>query len=339
MHTTGLLLIVLGGMMEGLFALPMKFTPKWSWENIWGAGSLVALVLVPWPLALVTVPHLGDLYSSVPFHTILLALLFGAGWGFGGLFFGLGVSSVGLALGTSLIMGLIAIGGSVVTLILLHKDQFSSRAGEILIIGIATMVIGLVVCARAGSLKSGKVGAEKGKSSLSGYGIGLVYCLAAGFLSALVNFALIFGAPIAKPAIVRGLDPGTANNAVWALVFTSGYLVNALYCVLKSLRERTFRNFFARPAPRYWGWALIMGILWAGGIVVYGRGASLEGTLGPVFGFPIMLIISILTGNAAGALSGEWRNAPAVAKSTMALGVSVMVLAIVILGYADYVIP
>jgi L-rhamnose-H+ transport protein len=339
MHTTGLLLIVLGGMMEGLFALPMKFTAKWSWENIWGAGSLAALVLVPWPLALATVPHLGDLYSAVPFHTILLAVIFGAGWGFGGLFFGLGVSSVGLALGTSLIMGLIAIGGSVVPLILLHKDQLSSRAGEILIIGIATMVIGLVVCARAGSLKIGNVRAEKVKSSLSGYGIGLIYCIAAGFLSALVNFALIFGEPIAKPAMARGLDPGTANNAVWALVFTSGYLVNTGYCVFKSFRERTFRKFFAQPARRYWGWALIMGILWAGGIVVYGRGASLEGTLGPVFGFPIMLIISILTGNAAGAVSGEWRNAPAAAKSTMALGVSVMVLAIMILGYADYAIP
>jgi L-rhamnose-H+ transport protein len=337
MHTTGLLLIVLGGMMEGLFALPMRFTPRWSWENIWGAGSLIALVLVPWPLALATVPHLGDLYSAVPFHTILLAVIFGAGWGFGGLFFGLGVSAVGLALGTSLIMGLIAIGGSVVPLILLHGDQLSSRAGKILIIGIATMVFGLVVCARAGSLKTGNIGAATTKSS--GYGIGLIYCIAAGFLSACVNFALIFGAPIAKPAIARGLDPGTANNAVWALVFTSGYLVNTVYCVLKSFRERTFGKFFAQPARRYWGWALIMGTLWAGGIVVYGRGAALEGTLGPVFGFPIMLIVSILTGNAAGAFAGEWRNSPAAAKSTMTLGVGVMVLAIVILGYAGYAIP
>lgn len=339
MHTTGLLLIVLGGMMEGLFALPMKFTAKWSWENIWGAGSLVALVLVPWPLALVTVPHLGDLYSAVPFHTIVLAVVFGAGWGFGGLFFGLGVSSVGLALGTSLIMGLIAIGGSVVPLILLHRDQLSSSSGKILIIGIVTMVIGLVVCARAGSLKSGNTRAEKARSSLSGYGIGLIYCIAAGFLSAFVNFALIFGAPIAKPAIDHGLDPGTANNAVWALVFTSGFLVNTVYCVFKSFRERTLGKFFAPLTRRYWGWALIMGTLWAGGIVVYGRGASLEGTLGPVFGFPIMLIVSILTGNAAGAVSGEWRNSPAAAKSTMALGVGVMVLAIAILGYADYSIP
>jgi hypothetical protein len=52
-----------------------------------------------------------------------------------------------------------------------------------------------------------------------------------------------------------------------------------------------------------------------------------------------MLIISILTGNAAGAVCGEWRNSPAAAKFTMTLGVGVMVLAIVILGYADYTIP
>lgn len=335
MHMTGLLLIVLGGMMEGLFALPMKFTPKWSWENIWGAGSLAALVLVPWPLALLTVPHLGAVYSAVPFHTIVLALIFGAGWGFGGLFFGLGVSSVGLALGTSLIMGLIAIGGSIVPMVMLHRDQLSSRGGKVLLIGIATMVVGLVICARAGSLKTGNMRAEKAKL-LSGYGMGLIYCIAAGLLSAFVNFALIFGAPIAKPAMARGLDLGTANNAVWALVFTSGYLVNTVYCVFKSFRERTFSKFFAKPARRYWGWAGIMGLLWAGGIVVYGRGASLEGALGPVFGFPIMLIISILTGNAAGAVSGEWRNSPGAARSTMALGVGVMVLAIFTLGYADY---
>jgi L-rhamnose-H+ transport protein len=337
MRMTGLLLIVLGGMMEGLFALPMKFTPKWSWENIWGAGSLIALVLVPWPLALLTVPHLGAVYSAVPFHTLLLAFIFGAGWGFGGLFFGLGVSAVGLALGTSLIMGLIAIGGSVVPMIMLHRDQLSSRAGEVLLIGVATMVVGLVVCARAGSLKAGNMQAEKAKS-LAGYGLGLTYCIAAGLLSAFVNFALIFGAPIAKPAMARGLDLATANNAVWALVFTSGYVVNTGYCVFKSFRERTFSKFFAQPTRGYWGWAGIMGLLWAGGIVVYGRGASLEGALGPVFGFPIMLIISILTGNAAGAVSGEWRNSPSAARATMALGVGVMVLAILTLGYADYTI-
>jgi L-rhamnose-H+ transport protein len=109
--------------MEGLFALPMRFAPRWSWENFWGAGSLMALILVPWPLALLTVPHLGSVFASADPMSLFLAVLFGAGWGCGGIFFGLGVAYLGLSLGTSIIMGLIAIGGSVVPLLLAHNAQ------------------------------------------------------------------------------------------------------------------------------------------------------------------------------------------------------------------------
>jgi L-rhamnose-H+ transport protein len=332
-----LLLIILGGVMEGLFALPMKFTPKWAWENIWAAGSLTALILVPWPLALLTVPHLGSVYSSAPVSAIALALVFGAGWGCGGIFFGRGVSSLGLSLGTSLIMGLVAVGGSAVPMLLQHGDQLSGEGSTTLLIGIATMVLGLIICARAGRLKGSNLQTMIVTSPVS-FGIGLSYCIAAGLLSAFVNFALIFGAPIAEPAVARGLDRATANNAVWALVFTASYLVNLGYCIFKGAKENTLQRLFSDSSLYYWGLAGVMGVLWTGGIVVYGRGASMEGTLGPVFGFPIMLIVSILTGNAAGALSGEWRGASPTARNTMSCGVIVMVLAVLTLGYANYVI-
>ena len=337
MHVTGLLLIILGGVMEGLFTLPIKFTPKWSWENIWAAGSFAALVLVPWPLVFLTVPHIGRVYSIAPLSAIVAAVLFGAGWGGGGIFFGLGVSSLGLSMGTSLIMGLIAIGGSIVPLLLLHGDRLMSRGGTALIVGMGIMFAGLVVCARAGSLRTGNRNNAGTASSLSPFALGLLYCVAAGVLSALVNFALIFGAPIAKPAMAQGLDLATANNAVWALVFTASYLVNFGYCLFKGYREKTMHKFCLASTARYWLLALLMGILWAGGIVVYGRGASMEGTYGPVFGFPIMLIVSILTGNAAGAILGEWRGASTRSQLTMVLGVFIMVLAITILGYGNYV--
>jgi L-rhamnose-H+ transport protein len=267
----------------------------------------------------------------------LLAIIFGAGWGFGGICFGLGVSTLGLSLGTSLIMGIIAIGGSVVPMLLQHRDQVLSKSSAALLIGIAIMVIGLVVCARAGNLKMENARAVKAKPS-SSLGLGLLYCVAAGLLSALVNFALIFGAPIAKPAMARGLDLATANNAVWALVFTANYLVNFGYCIFKGSREKTLQKFSLPSTAHYWFLAVIMGVLWAGGIVIYGRGASMGGALGPVFGFPIMLIISILTGNTAGAVSGEWRGTQSAARTTMAFGVGIMFLAILTLGYANYAI-
>jgi L-rhamnose-H+ transport protein len=330
MHLTGLLLIALGGIMEGLFALPMRFAPRWSWENFWGAGSLMALLLVPWPLALLTVPHLGSVYAAADPLSLLLAVVFGAGWGWGGIFFGLGVAYLGLSLGTSIIMGLIAIGGSLVPLLFAHNSGISMQSAAGLLAGIGLMVAGLAICARAGNLKN------REQNRPRQFGLGLMYCLAAGVLSALVNFALIFGAPIARPAIASGVDPATANNAVWAIVFTVNYVVNIGYCLFRAARRGSLGKFRTESTARYWALALVMGTLWAGGIVAYGRGASLEGPLGPVFGFPIMLITSILTGNAAGALCGEWRNQPAGARAAMRWGVSVMVLAVVTLGYVSY---
>ncbi|MEW5974185.1 MAG: L-rhamnose/proton symporter RhaT [Acidobacteriota bacterium] len=168
---TGMLLILVGGMMEGSFALPLKLTPKWNWENIWGAGSFMALLLVPWPLATLTIPHLSEVYRSSPAGSLWMALLFGAGWGVGGVFFGLAVNAVGLSIGLSLIFGLIAINGSLIPLVLEYPEQLVQKAGLMVLGGIAVMSCGLTVCALAGrrrdrelqmSLQQGNAGFARG---------------------------------------------------------------------------------------------------------------------------------------------------------------------------------
>jgi L-rhamnose-H+ transport protein len=334
MRLSGLILIIFGGIMEGLFSLPARIAPKWAWENIWGAGSLAALVLVPWPLALLTIPHLGAVYASVPLSSIFMVVLFGAGWGFGGIFFGLGVDALGISLGTSLIMGLIAIGGSVIPMMLEH-GSVPAGGGKSLLPGIAVMIAGLCLCAKAGSLKAREEWFARTTRSRP-FGRGLFYCVAAGVFSGLVNFALVFGSPVAKPAIKEGINPATANNAIWALAFTANYIVNIVFCIRKGFKNGTMHQLLSQDTIHYWALAAGMGLLWAGGIVVYGRGASIEGSLGPILGFPIMLIMSILAGNVAGAILGEWRGTDSRSKLMMSFGVSALALAIMILGFTSY---
>ena len=60
----GLLLVIVGGVMEGAYSIPLKYARKWEWENMWGAGSFVASVLIPWPLAWLTVPNLKVRFST-----------------------------------------------------------------------------------------------------------------------------------------------------------------------------------------------------------------------------------------------------------------------------------
>ncbi|MBU4211920.1 MAG: hypothetical protein L6437_11615 [Kiritimatiellae bacterium] len=60
--TLGFALAVAAGVLNGSFALPMKRTTKWAWENTWLMWTLSALLILPWATAFATVPHLWDVY-------------------------------------------------------------------------------------------------------------------------------------------------------------------------------------------------------------------------------------------------------------------------------------
>jgi len=45
-----ILLVALGGILLGTFSLPVTRTPNWKFEHIWFVGSLLALLVIPWPL-------------------------------------------------------------------------------------------------------------------------------------------------------------------------------------------------------------------------------------------------------------------------------------------------
>ncbi len=112
------LVVLVGGIMEGSFALPMRFARHWAWENIWMAYSLIGLIVIPWIAASVSVPALADAYRAVPLRTLGTTALFGLGWGIANVLFGLAVPIVGIALSIAIIVGMSAALGSLIPLVL-----------------------------------------------------------------------------------------------------------------------------------------------------------------------------------------------------------------------------
>ena len=332
----GFLLMLSGGIFEGIFSFPLKFTSRWEWENTWGAGSMIALVLIPWPLAFLTIPDLREVYASVPVSIILLALLFGAGWGTGGIFFGKGLAAIGFSIGLALIMGIVAIGGSVIPLAMNQPEAFLERSGLVLLAGILVMIAGLYISARAGLLKEkdqqtiGEV--NSGGIQKISYRKGLIFCIIAGLLSSLVNFGFIYGSSLSDAATSRGAHPSNTENAILALVFTTNFLVNAGYCLYLMFKNKTFSRFALKGTGKYWIMALFMGILWPGGIVIYGMGTTMIGELGAYLGFPVLMIVSIIAGNIFGFITGEWKGVTARPKKIMGMGIILLVIAIIVLG-------
>lgn len=332
----GFLLMFIGGAFEGIFSFPLKYTHQWAWENTWGAGSLMALLLLPWPLSILLLPDLSEIYGSVSPGIIILAVLFGIGWGAGGIFFGKGLAEIGFSIGMAIIMGVIAIGGSIIPLSVNKPEALLSQSGLVLLLGVLVMIIGLTVTAKAGLLKEKDQIIDEqdvaGGKNEKNFRKGLLFCILAGVLSSLVNFGFIYGGAVSSAAIQHGAQPIYAENALLSLVLTANFLVNITYCIFLLFRNKTFQNYKLPGTGKYWLLVAIMGILWPGGIVVYGMGISLIGDLGAYLGFPVMMIVSIVIANIFGVLTGEWSGVALKAKRLVFLGITILVLAIVVLG-------
>jgi L-rhamnose-H+ transport protein len=342
--TIGVLLVVAAGALEGLFSLPVTRTPRWKWENIWGLGSLVALVLVPWPVAFLTVPHLGEVFGQVGPGVLMLTFLFGVGWGLGGIFWGKGIAALGMALGISLLMGLVNVFGSPLLLAFTHGPPILLSSGGLALLGaVAVMILGVVVCAVAGAkrerdLSAGKSSADTAKRATP-FAVGVTFCIVSAVLSAMLNFGFVYGEPIKQAALKAHVPSVAAPNAIWALVFTANYLVNAVYGFALMLKNKTAGLIVSEGSFSYWLGALFMGIAWPLGVVLYGIGADRMGTYGAYVGFPMMLVMAILFGNLAGALTGEWRGTSGQTKATMLAGVVALVAAFALFGVAQNMLP
>jgi L-rhamnose-H+ transport protein len=77
-----------------------------------------------------------------------------------------------------------------------------------------------------------------------------------------------------------------------------------------------------------------MALLWGGSIFVYGAAAPRLGSLGTSIGWPLSLATGLLLANAIGIGLGEWRRAPRRARTWMHLGISILLVAVVVLSRA-----
>src|SRR3954466_14675838 len=190
----------LGGFASGSFYMPYKKVRRWSWESYWIIGGLFSWLIVPPLAAWLTIPHFWTIISQASHSTLFYTFLFGILWGIGGLTYGLGVRYLGVSLGSSIILGLCMVFGSLIPSIYYDifpaegKDTFSQLTGntwgQTVLLGLALCVIGIIICGKAGTRKEkelSKGGTDPhGSAAKSEYkfGLGLLVSIVSGVLSA-----------------------------------------------------------------------------------------------------------------------------------------------------------
>jgi len=317
-------------MAAGSAMLPMKLVRRWEWENTWLVFSCVSQVIVPGCLALVLVRDLFAVYKSVSASQLAIPALLGVGWGFGNVLFGLAIARLGLALGYAIIMGSVAVLGTLLPLARQSHESLLSPGGVVVLSGVAMMAAGIGVSGWAGRLRELASLGQGGTKKKDGYCVSLLLVIGCGVLSPMLNYSFVWGGHIAAAAVRLGNSSLSAVYAVWPVTLAGGFLTNLAYCVFLLWKNGTWTLF--KAGRRDAAAAVVMAALWIGSISLYGMAAVSLGLLGTSVGWGLVQAIAIITADLAGLWSGEWTASPRRARRLLLAGVAMLTLATVVLA-------
>ena len=337
--SSGAATLALGaGVLNGSFATPTRFMTRWKWENVWALWALFAMLILPWAVVVVTVPHVFEAYQATEVHhALLLVIAFGAGYGIAAICFGLGVEAIGIALNFAIALGTATVVGSAIPLFWFHSESVLTRQGFVIEGGIAIITLGIVLCGIAGRSKERDQAKQlnEAQQPRAPFVKGLAFALIAGAGSAFQNLGLAFGVPLMQRAAELGAPQSFKANVIWAPLLSATFVPYLLFCARLWKKNRSWGVFFAPYTGNYWFFGFLMGALWFSSIVGYGAAASRMADLGPVLGWPLFMSAIILTSNVWGLALGEWKGTARSSLITMFAGLGFLIVGFCTLAWSS----
>jgi L-rhamnose-H+ transport protein len=326
------LLVIFASIFQGSFGVGMKYMAPLKWEAWWLVHVTIAMLLFPAIWAVFVVPDLFGIIFSAPASAVFLAMLFGFLWGIGGIMFGVSIPYIGISLTYGIVMGLASSVGSLIPLFQLEGAS-SNPAFPLVIAGVAVMLVGVAITAFAGIRRDQTK--ESSKTSINMVK-GLIIASVCGVLSALLNVGFANATPVAKAAEATGVITRNSSLAAWVVVLIGAYIMNAGYAIALLFKNNSWSSFKVAGSAKAYRWSIVAGLCWFAALGVYGQGSALLGEIGPVIGWPMLLGLSLIVSNAWAYFDGEWKGAKS-AFRILLMGLTVLILASVILGYANTV--
>lgn len=351
----GVIFHFIGGFASGSFYIPFKKVKGWAWESYWIIGGLFSWLIVPPLAAYLTIPGFGSIISSTDFSVLKWTWVMGVLWGIGGLTYGLGVRYLGVALGSSIILGLCSVFGALIPSIYYDvypaagkdtiTDLFSNRWGQMVLLGLLICVIGIIICGKAGSMKDKDLAGTNKDAANQEYkiGLGLVLAIISGVLSACFSFGIEAGSPMAAVAndAWKAANPGEGeflyrNNVVYVVLLWGGLTTNFIWCMILNARNKTFKDYTNKQTPlaKNYLFSAIAGTTWFLQFFFYGMGESKLGN--GASSWILHMAFIILVANAWGLALNEWKGVTRKTKNTIIAGIVVILISVLVVGYGNH---
>lgn len=355
----GVIFHFFGGFASGSFYIPYKKVRGWAWESYWIVGGIFSWLIVPPLAAFLTIPNFTAIIADTHASILWLTYFFGVLWGIGGLTYGLGVRYLGVSLGSSIILGLCMVLGSILPSIYFDffpeagKDTFTmflhTDWGRMVLLGLLVCIVGIVICGKAGVMKEKEIKSvvadPHGMEVKTEYkfGLGLFVGIVSGILSACFNFGIEAGKPMADAAnsIWKAANPAEngnflfQNNVTYVVVLWGGLTTNFIWCMVLNARNKTFSDYTNAKSPliKNYVFSALAGTTWFLQFFFYGMGESKMGN--GASSWILHMAFIILIANVWGLILKEWKGVSRRTLITILAGILTIIISVFIVGYGN----
>jgi L-rhamnose-H+ transport protein len=252
-----------------------------------------------------------------------------------------------MGLGLGITVSLTAANGALLPLLQKKRELLVSPQAGAIYLAVGLLVLGIILCSLAAHRRPDEKPLLEREST--NFRVGILCCIASGFTSPMINLAIGAGMEINKAAEQRGASPLGAGMTPVALIMTSGFVVNALYCTYLLFRNQSWKDYAESGTASHWFYGALMGLLQMAAFLIYSvatthidasaasRAAGSINLGGEVIGWPVYTASVILVGNLEGLLRGEWRGSDRRTFILLAAGLMLLVAASsVVVGLGSY---
>jgi L-rhamnose-H+ transport protein len=338
----GVFLHAVGGFAAGSFYMPFKKIRNWAWESAWLINGVFSWIIMPWLIAIITVPDLRGILTDAPAESVALCYLFGVLWGIGGLTFGLSMRYLGMSLGYAIALGFCAAFGTIIPPIYDGRigDLLSSISGMTTLGGVAVCLTGIAICGWAGIAKEKELSSEQKTESIKEFNFSRGLCVAifAGIMSACMAFGIAAGKPIADLAVHHNIPTLWQNSPVFIIILAGGFTTNFLWCVFLNFKNRSGKDYVDKTRPEFalnYILCAIAGVTWYLQFMFYGMGTTRMGDYN-FASWSIHMAFIIAFSNMWGLIFREWKACSKRTLTIIVAGIAVVVLSIVLIGIGSY---
>lgn len=334
----------IGGVSAASCYMPFEKIKGWSWGTFWLVQALFAWLIMPLVIGYFTIPHLFTVLSEAPSSAFWIAFILGGAYGFGGLSFGYAIRNIGYSLTYTISIGMSAVIGTVVPLIINGTviEQFTKIGGGIVLAGMVISIVGVAMCGRAGFLKEKNLAAKEGKSKLNfNMKKGLILTIIGGVLSGVWGISLVYGQPISDLAAKYGAGHFEGNAKL--IVSSGGCLVtNLVWFIIATIKDGSIKSLVQRKAignKRFFGnYALsaLAGSLWYTQFFFYGLGHVKMGSF-QFASWVLHMSMLIFFSYIIGVIMKEWKGVSRRTYVTLVIALVVLIGSFVLMSYGSYI--